>query len=155
MRSHAIQIMIVAAAMFVLMPVAASASPGSLVIGVVTRGDGTVAGPVKVNIPGVVKLQLYDDVRVVDQELTIQAGGSTGWHSHPGPVLVTVKAGTFRYQESDCSFHDYTAGQTVIDSGGGHVHIGRNVGTVDVNLSLTFIVPPGAPLRIDVPAVDC
>jgi hypothetical protein len=38
-----------------------------------------------------------------------------------------------------------------VDKGGGHVHIGRNEGTVTVKLLVTFIVPVGAAPRIDVP----
>jgi hypothetical protein len=53
-------------------------------------------------------------------------------------------------------FHvDCTAGQTVLDSGGGHVHIGRNVGPGDLDLLVTYLIPPGTMPRIDVPAVDC
>jgi hypothetical protein len=138
-----------------LIPAVAMASPGSGVANIVTRSDGTLGGPAKVNITGVIKLQTYEDLRVLTQELTIHPGGSTGWHSHPGPVLVTVIHGSFRYQEDDCSFVDYAAGETVLDSGGGHVHIGRNVGAVDLDISVTYLIPPGAMPRIDVPAVDC
>lgn len=155
MTRRAFQVMAAIVALALLVPAAAFASPGSLVINIVMRGDGTVDGPFKVNVPGVAKIQAYDDLRVVNQELTILAGGHTGWHSHPGPVLVTVKSGTFRYQEEDCSFRDYTTGQTVVDAGGGHVHIGRNVGAGDLDLVITYLVPPSVPLRIDVPAVAC
>lgn len=143
------------AAIALFIPAVAMASPGSGVANIVTRSDGTLSGPTKVNIPGVIKLQTYEDLRVLTQELTIHPGGSTGWHSHPGPVLVTVIHGSFRYQEDDCSFVDYPAGETILDSGGGHVHIGRNVGTVDLDISVTYLIPAGAAPRIDVPAVDC
>lgn len=107
------------------------------------------------NLPGIVKFQAYGDLRVFDQELSIGAGGHTGWHTHPGPVLVTVKSGVFRYQDEDCSYRDYTAGQTVVDPGGGHVHIGRNVGTGDLELSITYLIPPDVAPRIDAAAVTC
>jgi len=73
-----------------------AASPGSGIAGVSTRADGTVDGRFKVNIPGVLKLETRESLRVVDQELTILPGGGTGWHGHTGPVLITVKSGTFR-----------------------------------------------------------
>lgn len=139
------------------------ASAGSGVIDVSTRGDGTVDGRLKVNIPGTIKLESHGDLRVFDQELTLQPGGHTGWHSHPGPVLVTVKSGTFRYQDTDCSYTDYHTGDTVVDEGGGHVHIGRNPNDDDPSdpndgntlLSITYLVPAGAGLRIDADAVAC
>ena len=122
----------------------------------VTRGDGTVSGRVNVNIPGSVKLQAREGLHVFDQELTIAPLGHTGWHTHPGPVLVTVKSGTFRYQHADCTFTDYTAGQSIVDPGAGHIHVGRNPSsTIALELSVTYLLPPGAPLRIEADAVAC
>jgi hypothetical protein len=157
MKRQLLRALVAVAALALLVPTVAIASPGSgIVLPITTVSDGTLAGPTKVNIPGIVKLQTYEDLRILTQELTILPGGNTGWHSHPGPVLVTVKHGTFRYQESDCSFTDYAAGETVLDSGGGHVHVGRNPsGTDNLDLSVTYLIPPGVAPRIDVPAVDC
>jgi quercetin dioxygenase-like cupin family protein len=132
------------------------ASPGSGITSVSNRADGTADGRFKVNIPGTIKLEAHGDLRVFDQELTILPAGHTGWHSHPGPVLVTVKSGTFRYQNPDCSYTDYTAGQTVVDEGGGHVHIGRNPsGSASTDLSITYLVPPGVPLRSEADVIVC
>ncbi|HET7727811.1 MAG TPA: hypothetical protein VFK54_10875 [Candidatus Limnocylindrales bacterium] len=128
----------------------------SLGVTAVTRADGLVSGRVNVNIPGSVKLQAKDGLHVLDQELTIAPLGHTGWHTHPGPVLVTVKSGTFRYQHADCTFTDYTVGQTIVDPGGGHIHIGRNPSSsVALELSVTYLLPPGAPVRIEADAVAC
>jgi quercetin dioxygenase-like cupin family protein len=132
----------------------ALATAGSGVIDVSERGNGTTTAGVKVNVPGEIKLQAKDGLKVFDQELSVLPGGFVGWHSHPGPVLVTVKAGTFRFQEADCSYVDYTQGQTFVDEGGGHVHNGRNPGAINTDLSITYLLPPGAAPRIDVPAGD-
>ncbi len=131
-----------------------SASSGSGATGTI-RADGTVAGTTNVVIPNGIKLQAKHGLRVVNQELTIVPGGHTGWHSHPGPVLVTVKSGLFRYQAADCSHVDYGPGETVVDPGGGAVHIGRNVGAGNLELEVTYLVPPAVGLRIDADAVDC
>lgn len=125
------------------------ASHASSGVTVVTRADGTLEGPFKVETDGFIEIKAEGDVRVFDQELVLTPGGHTGWHSHPGPVFVTVKQGTFRYE--DCtSFTDYGPGDTFIDRGGDHVHIGRNVGAGNVELSVTYLVPAGGPLRVDV-----
>src|SRR3954468_1829812 len=61
-------------------------------------------------------------------------GGSTGWHTHPGPSLITVTAGTVTVYDSDdptCTPHRYSAGDGFVDYGGNHVHLIRNEGTVD------------------------
>lgn len=89
--------------------------------------------------------------------------GHTGWHSHPGPVVVLVTAGEMSFYDGDdptCTVRTYTAGQAFIDSGQGHVHIARNEGTVPLVLSATYFdVPPPPPppasqnnFRIDAPA---
>lgn len=155
MKRHAPAMVTAVAALALLIPTVAVANPGSGVANLTTLSDGALAGPTKVNIPDIVKLQTYGDLRVLTQELTIHPGGNTGWHSHPGPVLVTVKSGIFRYQETDCSFVDYPAGQTILDPGNGHIHIGRSVGTVDLDLSVTYLIPPGVAPRIDAPPVTC
>ena len=91
----------------------------------------------------------------VMQQVVIAPGGYTGWHSHPGPVVVLVKAGTLTFYAGDdptCTGRTYTAGQSFIDRGQGHVHIGRNEGSENLELwSAYFDVPPSQPFRIDAP----
>jgi quercetin dioxygenase-like cupin family protein len=83
----------------------------------------------------------------------IQAGGHTGWHSHPGPALVVIKSGTFTlYNGNDpnCTPHVFNAGQAFVDRGGGNVHIGRNESGGPVELSVTYLLPVGCGPRTDV-----
>ena len=85
----------------------------------------------------------------------IAPGGNTGWHSHPGPSLVTVKSGTITQYEGDdpsCTPEVFTAGQSFVDPGGSHVHILRNEGSVPAETIAVQIVASGAPRRIDMPA---
>lgn len=90
---------------------------------------------------------------VVAQSITIQPGGHSGWHSHPGQAIVVIKSGTFTtYDANDrsCTPHVYHAGQVYVDSGYGHTHIARNEGTVPLEVHVTYIdVPVGAPFRTD------
>lgn len=137
-----------------LIPAAVIASPGSGIT-VDNRADGTLAGPFKVETDRFIEIKAKQSVRVFDQELVVAVGGHTGWHSHPGPVFVTVEQGTFRYQLADCTYTDYGPGATFIDRGGDHVHIGRNVGANDVHLSVTYLVPAGSPLRVEADEVIC
>lgn len=91
----------------------------------------------------------------VMQQIVIGPGGHTGWHSHPGPVVVLIKAGALTiYSGADpaCMPRTYSAGQAFVDSGQGHVHIARNLSTTE-NLELWatyFDVPVGGAFRIDV-----
>jgi quercetin dioxygenase-like cupin family protein len=100
-----------------------------------------------------IKLRRPSDVAV--QQVTVAPGGSTGWHSHPGPAIVIVKSGALTlYDEDDrrCKGTTYSAGKVFIDEGYGHGHIGRNEGTTSTELYVTFLdMPVGAEPRIDVP----
>ena len=94
---------------------------------------------------------------VVMQEITIAPGGTTGWHSHPGPVVVVVKTGTLTYiRESggECVATPYAAGTAFVDSGQGHAHTAFNLGAGNLVLLATYFdVPAGGPARIDVPVI--
>ena len=95
----------------------------------------------------------------VMQKIVIAPGGHTGWHSHPGPVVVLIAAGEMSFYDSEdptCTARTYATGQAFIDSGQGHVHIARNEGSVPLELYVTYFdVTPGVPapgaFRIDAP----
>ena len=109
-----------------------------------------------------VEIELQQPSDAIVQQVTIAPGGSTGWHSHPGPAIVIVKSGSLTLYDGDdrrCKGTSYTAnpatplvGKVFVDEGRGHVHIGRNEGTTNAELYVTYLdVPVGAEPRIDVP----
>jgi len=102
-----------------------------------------------------IKTHGLSDLYVVDNVFAPH-GGTSGWHSHPGPSLVFVRAGTVTNYSSDdpgCAPHVYTAGQIFVDPGGADEHMIRNE---DPSLSAETIavqfLPQGATRRIDEPA---
>jgi quercetin dioxygenase-like cupin family protein len=130
----------------------ALATPGSAAVGT-TLGRGTLEAGDKIKNNNL-KLTVRTDIDVVTQTITIGAGGHTGWHSHPGPVFVTITAGAMTFYDGDdptCAPVVYPTGSTFIDEGGGHVHIARNEGTTNLVLYATYLLPVGAPLRTDAP----
>lgn len=130
----------------------ASATPGAGA-SPTTLGRGTLAAGDKIHT-GQLKLAVRDDIDVVTQTITITPGGHTGWHSHPGPVFVTITAGAMTFYDGDdpaCAPVIYAVGDTFIDQGMGHVHIARNEGATDLVLYATYLLPVGAPLRTDEP----
>ncbi|HZB36035.1 MAG TPA: cupin domain-containing protein [Gaiellaceae bacterium] len=146
------RIVILGLVAFGLIAGVAVATPGFLV-SASTPVRGTITEPFKVEIDGLVELKTKSAMDVADQTITIQPGGHTGWHSHPGPALVVVKSGTFTLYDGDdasCAPHVFSAGSAFVDRGGGHVHIGRNEGTTVVELSVTYLLPVGAGPRADV-----
>ena len=97
-----------------------------------------------------IKTKQLSDVYVVYN--TIAPGGHTGWHSHPGPSIISVKAGTATEYHSDepSTPHVHAAGSSFVDDGE-HSHIVRNEGDTTLELVAFQILPAGAPRRIDQP----
>ncbi len=88
----------------------------------------------------------------VMQQIVIGPGGQTGWHDHPGPVVVLVKSGVVTFFSGHaCTPRNYSAGQAFItDSGPGGVNLGVNPGPENLELWVTYFdVPPGGDFRID------
>ena len=131
-----------------LVPAAAVATPGSKVSGTVVA-KGTSEGKLKVKTP-------KGRTDVTFREITVEPGGSTGWHTHSGQLIAVVKAGTLTRTLSDCSVEATSAGTSFIEpSGPGHRHIGRNLGTEPVVLWVTYLLPEGSELSHDAKAVHC
>jgi len=82
-------------------------------------------------------------------QITFQPGGQTGWHTHPGPSLVTVTEGTVRVYKDDCTFATYSAGESFTDIACGDVHNVLNETVVEAKTVAVQIVPHGAVRRED------
>ncbi|HEX2400797.1 MAG TPA: cupin domain-containing protein [Mycobacterium sp.] len=110
-----------------------------------------------VNIDAVVISQsTVNGVDYMTKEITIQPGGSTGWHYHDGRVFGVVREGTLTRTMADCSEVVSPAGSAVTEDGGpNHVHIGRNLGPVPLVLWVDYIEPAGSPQAVDVADPGC
>ncbi|HET9685263.1 MAG TPA: cupin domain-containing protein [Gemmatimonadaceae bacterium] len=99
------------------------------------------------------KFETHGDSDMYVTQVTIQPGGSTGWHLHPGPSFLVVKSGTATLYQGDdatCTPQVVTAGNTIFELAK-NVHIVRNEGDVPlVNVVVQF-VPKGAPRSISMP----
>ena len=73
--------------------------------------------------------------------LTFVPGASTGWHRHPGVVLVTVASGRLQVVHTDCEKTVYEAGESFYEEG--DVHVARNVWDEDTVIYATWIMPSG------------
>ncbi len=114
---------------------------------------GTVSQPVHFNT-GAVKLQTKASVDAVMQMITFGAPSTSGWHSHPGVVIVTLTSGSLARYDEHCSRTVYTAGTAssgFIESGN-HAGLVRNEGATAAVVHVTYLVPAGTPdadLRIN------
>jgi quercetin dioxygenase-like cupin family protein len=101
---------------------------------------------------GTIPLQFGTDVAMA--QITVDPGGSSGWHSHPGGAIVVVKQGSltvYRSVGSQCQTETYSAGEAFIERPG-EVDQVINTGTVPYVLFVTFPrVPQGDSARIDEP----
>jgi quercetin dioxygenase-like cupin family protein len=98
------------------------------------------------------KLKVKGDSDVYVTRHTFPVGAHTGWHTHPGPSLITVIAGELTVYETDspnCTPIVYHTGESFTDIGCGDVHLVGNEGTVPAMDVAVQIVPAGAPRRID------
>jgi len=146
---------------------AALATPALGTLTSIVFARGTLVEPVDA-FDGGVTLIADETTDHAVQTITFAPGASSGWHTHPGVILVTVQSGTLTHYNADCSSEKISAGQTFhetrgisegsrrrgfsLGSGGTNV---RNEGTVPVVVYVTYIVPAGEPLRIDMPNPGC
>jgi hypothetical protein len=84
--------------------------------------------------------------------------GSTGWHTHPGPVFITVLEGEvtfYEYDDPTCTPHVVRAGEGYVDTGRGH--LGRNETGLPAKDVTVIIAPVGLPFRgeLDAPGPYC
>ena len=88
---------------------------------------------------------------VLQTDLIFQPGATTGWHIHPGPVVVIIKSGALTEIHSNGCMTPHNAGTAFFESPG-EVHNVVNQGTVVTEVLATFLSPSGTqPL---IPASD-
>ncbi len=145
---------------FSAVAVAAVLTPGNGVVStIITRASFTNLTSFTLRV-GKGREQQVINVRAAQEtaigQLVWSPGGHTGWHTHPGPAVVLVKSGQLSFYDGEdptCTARIYSAGQSFIDSGQGHVHLVRNESqTENAEVWTTYFdVPPGGATRIDAP----
>lgn len=110
------------------------------------NSDGTVT-------PWQLQLQVEGETDYYSHHLVLSSGGYSGWHSHPGVLIATVKSGHIDFYNAKCEKQTIGTGQVYTEDN--EVHAIANNGAGDADLYLTFLVKHGAPRRLDEPAPDC
>jgi quercetin dioxygenase-like cupin family protein len=129
------------------MAVSADATTGSG-ISATLLAEGTATDPIRIHSRGATD--------VVVRQITIQPGGTTGWHYHDGRLMGIVMSGALTHVERNCTSEIFTAGDSFMElDGRRQVHMGANRGTVPVVLMVTYFIPKGMPLSQDAPAPAC
>lgn len=114
------------------------------------RADGRQGQGVRLGLE--LKTKGSTDLYVVRN--SIDPSGTSGWHRHPGPSLITVTAGEITAYDSDdptCAPTVYRVGQGFIDDGD-HAHMLRNeTGEPAETVAVQFLAPGTTARRIDAP----
>jgi quercetin dioxygenase-like cupin family protein len=151
-------------ALAIFTPAPALATPGCGVLsenllGPVAAGNfpsGSLNLMCRSNLPTwLLNTRVRGDSDLYITQHTFQPGGQTGWHSHPGPSLITVVEGTLTVYHDDCTFETYSAGESFTDLGCGDIHDVRNEGAIEAKDVAVQIVPHNAPRREDKPDPGC
>ena len=108
----------------------------------------------KVNTDGI-KFQTKRPADVSVLTLTLDPGGTTGWHSHPGFAVIAVTKGTGTLYFADCSSKRYKAGRAFVEDGNDPPTMFRNETSEPVVLTVSFIAPRGAEIIHDEPDPGC
>jgi Cupin domain len=152
---------------------------GTVVVGVLSSSVWTIAGaePAVGVAPNVIGRATFDafslqsdprameflaqakrPVDIVVRTHDYAPGSSTGWHSHPGPVFITVIEGQVTFYERDdptCTPKLVSKGQGYVDTGKGH--IGRNESGAPAKDVTVIFAPVGQSFRgeLEAPAPQC
>jgi quercetin dioxygenase-like cupin family protein len=93
-----------------------------------------------------IKFQTKDPTDVAVQQIVFEPGGSSGWHHHPGIVIVAVKSGSVTVWDSDCNRKTYGPG---LPNGAVFVESGDEPGLVTsaggATSYATFVAPSADP----------
>lgn len=94
-----------------------------------------------------VDVEVAGPTQVAFREITLRPGGGTGLHCHYGQLIAVVEEGVFTHYAPiyPTGSHVYEAGDSLVE-GAGYVHEGKNEGTEDVVLTVTYVIPEGEPL---------
>src|ERR1700693_3726689 len=89
------------------------------------------------------------------QDVIFAPGGTTGWHKHPGVLLLSLTAlsGSVDWYDANCVKHVYNAGESWTE--GTTLHDVVNNSNSNAHFIVTYIVAKGVAKRTDEPAPSC
>jgi hypothetical protein len=123
--------------------------------------DPDAADRVQINLPAAA--EYLEDTAVkhdtrspsiyVFEDYLLGPNANTGWHTHPGKVLVTIIDGSVEWYDATCDKHIHGTGDFFTE--GDQLHYVRNVNGTPAHLILTFIIAKGETKKIYRPAPPC
>lgn len=116
--------------------------------------DGKIAKASEVDVNGI-EFQSRKNAHVIVQTVEFDGGGNSGWHTHPGLVVVTVVDGSVT-DRTGCQVPVvYTAHQSFVEEPNTPGIVENASASVKAHAVATLIVPDGLAPRTNVEAPDC
>lgn len=132
------------------------ATPPARIVSNVMLAQGATVSPLAETIAvgdWTVHLEDKGQSELYFQDLVLGPQGRSGWHTHPGLLLITVKEGSVDWYDKDCHKRTYEAGQSFTESAEPHNVL--NSGTREVHLLIAYIVKKGEARRAESPQPKC
>ena len=101
------------------------------------------------------ELETEGAANFIVQDVSFAPGGTTGWHKHPGVLLLslTAESGSVDWYDAKCEKHVYNAGDSWTE--GTTLHDVVNNSSLNAHFIVTYIVAKGVVKRTDEPAPSC
>ena len=102
-----------------------------------------------------VELETEGASNFVVQDAIFSPGGTTGWHTHPGVLLLSLTAdsGPVDWYDARCGKHVYQPGESWTE--GTTLHDLVNNSALNAHVVVTYVIAKGMNKRIDQPAPAC
>jgi quercetin dioxygenase-like cupin family protein len=137
-----------------LLTLGGAAAVGALVLGLfgthVARGQVSTVSPLQINALAIgsndeeaVNLHVKGPSDVLQTQLVFQPGAETGWHTHPGPVVVVIKSGALTETHSNGCVTVHPAGSAFFETKG-EIHNASNQTSGVTEVYAVFLSPAGA-----------
>jgi quercetin dioxygenase-like cupin family protein len=132
----------------------ALASPPSGVVTTILGHRATLSDSVRVNDDRI-KFQTKDPTDFQVQTLTFQPHGSSGWHYHPGVVMVIVESGHITTHDHNCQTRTYGPHEVFVESGTEPAMVSNESSTENAVTYATLVAPTGSPFRVETDPPPC
>lgn len=111
---------------------------------------GTLAKPAEIGALGI-RFSTEGSTDYFVQQVDIAPGGRSGWHEHPGLVLVAVATGSVIVHIGCKAAQHYSAGQTFVEPPLTPTLVENASSTAPAQNFATLVVPAGRAPRIELP----
>jgi quercetin dioxygenase-like cupin family protein len=130
------------------------ANPGTAITTTILGHRATLTESVQVNQDRV-KFQTKDPTDVLVQTITFQPQATSGWHFHPGVVIVVVESGQVTTHNASCQTVTYGQHESFVESGTDPFMVSNESATDKAVVYATLVVPAGSVLRIETDPPAC